>query len=105
MIAEVRRRFHACLRLVGCVVSLEWRSRSVAVEKTAAKNRPAPAEEPWLSVRELAGRLGVCREVVQAMARRKEIPAVRVGRQWRFKLSLVEAALEAPRGRKEVGRG
>ena len=43
------------------------------------------AEERLLTAEETATYLKVCRETVYRLARKGQIPAVRVGGQWRFR--------------------
>ena len=52
-------------------------------------------EERWLSVEEIAEYLGVSRDAVYAWISKKGMPAHRVGRLWKFKLSQVDAWIEA----------
>lgn len=49
------------------------------------------AIEPWLSVEEIAGHLGLSKETVYKWLERKRIPAHRIGRLWKFKASEVDA--------------
>jgi excisionase family DNA binding protein len=46
---------------------------------------------PLLTSREIAVRLGVSNRTVRLWAELDEMPAIRVGRQWRFRLDDVEA--------------
>lgn len=47
-------------------------------------------ENRWLSVDEIAGYLGVKRETVYKWIERKNMPAHKVGRLWKFKLDEVD---------------
>ncbi|ALV40636.1 hypothetical protein AU252_05175 [Pseudarthrobacter sulfonivorans] len=47
--------------------------------------------EPWSSVDDVAEHLGVSKDTVYAWLSRREMPAHRVGRLWKFKLSDVDA--------------
>lgn len=47
--------------------------------------------ERWLSVEEIAVHLGVSRETIYRWAEKGKIPAHKVGRQWKFKVSDVDA--------------
>ncbi|MDP5148135.1 helix-turn-helix domain-containing protein [Shewanella sp. ULN5] len=44
----------------------------------------------WLSVEEIATHLGVSKDTVYAWRERKGLPAHRVGRFWKFKISEVD---------------
>ena len=46
--------------------------------------------EPWVSVDEVAGHLGVAKDSVYRWIEQKRLPAHRVGRLWKFKLSEVD---------------
>lgn len=47
--------------------------------------------EPWYSVEEIADHLKVSKETVYRWLEKGKIPAHRVGKQWRFKTSEVDA--------------
>ncbi|MGW3614523.1 helix-turn-helix domain-containing protein [Micromonospora sp. NPDC005163] len=51
--------------------------------------------EPWVSVEEVANHLGVAKDTVYRWIESKSLPAHRVGRLWKFKLSQVDAWVEA----------
>ena len=46
--------------------------------------------EPWVSVDELAQHLGVTKDSVYRWIERKGLPARKVGKLWKFKLSEVD---------------
>ncbi len=46
--------------------------------------------EPWVSVEEVAAHLSVAKDSVYRWIERKDLPAHRVGRLWKFKLSEVD---------------
>jgi excisionase family DNA binding protein len=46
--------------------------------------------EPWLSVQEIAQHLTVSKETIYRWLDRKQIPAHRIGRLWRFKATEVD---------------
>ena len=48
------------------------------------------AQEPWVSVDEIAGHLGVARDSVYRWIERRKLPAHRIGRLWKFKVSEVD---------------
>jgi len=47
--------------------------------------------EPWVSVEEVATHLGVARDSVYRWIEVRHLPAHRIGRLWKFKLSEVDA--------------
>jgi excisionase family DNA binding protein len=51
--------------------------------------------EPWVSVEEVAAHLGVTKDSVYRWIDRRGLPARKVGRLWKFKLSQVDAWVEA----------
>lgn len=46
--------------------------------------------EPWLSVEEIAAHLGVSKDTVYAWINKRNMPAHRVGRPWKFKTDEVD---------------
>ncbi len=46
--------------------------------------------EPWVSVDQIAEHLGVTRDSIYRWIARKSLPAHRVGRLWKFKVSEVD---------------
>jgi excisionase family DNA binding protein len=46
--------------------------------------------EPWVSVEQIAEHLGVKRDSIYRWIDRKNLPAHRVGRLWKFKMSEVD---------------
>jgi len=50
-----------------------------------------PADTRWYSVNEVASYLGVAIDTIYRWIERKKMPAHRVGRLWKFKLSEVDA--------------
>lgn len=48
------------------------------------------SSEPWVSVDVVASHLGVTKESVYRWIERKDLPAHRVGKLWKFKLSDVD---------------
>ena len=46
--------------------------------------------EPWVSVDQVASHLGVAKDTVYRWIQAKSLPAQRVGRLWKFKLSDVD---------------
>ena len=51
--------------------------------------------EPWVSVDELARHLGVAKDSVYRWIERKGLPAKKVGKLWKFKLSEVDEWVRA----------
>jgi excisionase family DNA binding protein len=54
------------------------------------RNQPAPAGERWLSVEEIMAHLGVARDTVYRWIDQKGLPAHRLGKLWKFKVSEVD---------------
>ena len=46
--------------------------------------------EPWTSVEELARHLGVAKDSIYRWIERRNLPAHRIGRHWKFKVSEVD---------------
>jgi excisionase family DNA binding protein len=69
-----------------------------------------PASEPWVSVEEVAVHLGVAKDSVYRWIEARGLPANRIGKLWKFKLSEVDdwvrtgGASEAPTRAKPVRR-
>lgn len=57
-----------------------------------------PITKDWLSVADIAGYLGVSDYVVATTLRRGDLPAVKVGREWRVAKMDFEAWLNRRRG-------
>lgn len=57
-------------------------------------------ENAFLTVEELAEQLKVSARTIQRVIDRKELPAIRIGRQWRFRREWVDEWLE----RQTVGK-
>ena len=49
-----------------------------------------PLPERWLSVEEISKHLGVSRESIYRWAENSKMPAHKVGRQWKFRVSEVD---------------
>ncbi len=47
-------------------------------------------QERWLSVAEIADHLGVSKDMIYSWLGQKKIPAHKVGRLWKFKISEVD---------------
>ncbi|MGN6106861.1 MAG: helix-turn-helix domain-containing protein [Kofleriaceae bacterium] len=64
--------------------------------------------EPWVSVEDVAAHLGVARDSVYRWIESRGIPAHKVGRLWKFKLSEVDEWVRAGgagEDEHEAGRG
>jgi excisionase family DNA binding protein len=51
--------------------------------------------EPWVSVDRVASHLGVAKDSVYRWIETRDLPAHRVGRLWKFRLSEVDKWIEA----------
>lgn len=49
-----------------------------------------PTKEKWSSLEEIAEHLGISKDTVYRWITKKQMPATKIGRQWKFKLSEVE---------------
>lgn len=56
---------------------------------------PTSATESWVSVEDVSKHLGVARDSVYRWIGSRGLPAHKVGRIWKFKLSHVDAWVEA----------
>lgn len=54
------------------------------------RNQPAMPGERWLSVEEIMAHLGVARDTVYRWIDQKGLPAHRLGKLWKFKVSEVD---------------
>jgi excisionase family DNA binding protein len=63
-----------------------------------------PSTEPWVSVDELAQHLGVAKDSVYRWIERKGLPARKVGKLWKFKLSEVDEWVRAGGAGQSVDR-
>ena len=60
--------------------------------------------EPWVSVEDIAKHLGVAKDSVYRWIERKGLPAHRVGRLWKFKISEVDEWVLAGGAADDEGR-
>ena len=51
--------------------------------------------EPWVSVEDVSKHLGVAKDSIYRWIETKALPAKRVGRLWKFKISEVDAWVQA----------
>lgn len=51
-------------------------------------------EEPWVTMKDIVSHVGVTPETIRTWIKTKDFPAKKVGHQWRFKLSAVDAWTE-----------
>jgi len=47
--------------------------------------------ERWISIPEVASYLGISKETIYRKLKSKTIPAYKVGKQWRFKISEIDS--------------
>lgn len=57
--------------------------------------------EPWVSVDDVANHLGVAKDSVYRWIEAKGLPAHRVGRLWKFRLSEVDKWIETSGARQD----
>jgi excisionase family DNA binding protein len=62
---------------------------------TDGSDIPSMRIEPWASVEELTVHLGVARDTIYRWIEAKHMPAHRIGRLWKFKLSEVDSWVRA----------
>jgi len=61
--------------------------------------------EPWASVEEVTAHLGVARDTIYRWIESKRMPAHRIGRLWKFKLSEVDSWVRSGGADDIVGAG
>ncbi len=49
-----------------------------------------PIKEKWSSLEDITEHLGVSKDTIYRWIAKKQLPATKIGRQWKFKLSEVE---------------
>ena len=64
------------------------------VARIARQESSAPSFEPLLDLHEAATVLGMHWKTLEGKARHREIPAAKVGKRWRFRLSSLNLWLE-----------
>jgi excisionase family DNA binding protein len=62
--------------------------------RSSSKSSPIPFE-PLLDLHEAASMLGMHWKTLEGKARQHEVPAFKVGKRWRFRLSSLNTWLEA----------
>jgi excisionase family DNA binding protein len=62
-------------------------------------------KEPWLSLEEIAGHLGVSRDTVYRWIDSRKMPAHKVGRLWKFKVSQVDNWVQAGKAAEQKRTG
>ncbi len=63
--------------------------------RSSALRKPTAASERWVSVEDVAGHLGVVKDSIYRWIDRRGLPAHRIGRLWKFKLTEVDAWVRA----------
>lgn len=61
--------------------------------------------EPWVSVEDVAKHLGVANDSVYRWIEARGLPAHKIGRLWKFKLSEVDRWVRAGGGRDDASSG
>ena len=72
-------------------------------------SRAPPMREPWASVEDVAKHLGVAKDSVYRWIEHRGLPAHKIGRLWKFKLSAIDewvrgGGADAPEDEKGSGR-
>ena len=62
---------------------------------TAKKLNGQPEFEPIIDTKEAASLLGIHPKTLQKLARVRKIPAVRIGKSWAFRASVLDAWLKS----------
>ena len=62
-------------------------------------------QEPWVSVDAVANHLGIARDTVYRWIESRGLPAHRIGRLWKFKLSQIDECVEAGGADAEADNG
>jgi len=52
-------------------------------------------EDRWLSIEEIGDYLGIKRDTINKWIKEKGMPACKIGRSWKFKISQVDVWVEA----------
>lgn len=60
--------------------------------------------EPWVSVEDIAAHLGVAKDSVYRWIERKGLPAHKMGRLWKLKVSEVDEWVRRGGAAQEIGR-
>jgi excisionase family DNA binding protein len=71
------------------------RSALIACVRYGSAAESRTVTEPWVSVEDVAKHLGVAKDSVYRWIDHRELPAHRIGRLWKFKLSEVDAWVRA----------
>ncbi len=58
-------------------------------------SEPMSEREPWASVEDVAKHLGIARDTVYRWIDSKALPAHKIGRLWKFKLSQIDVWVES----------
>lgn len=66
---------------------------------------PSQAAEPWVSVDDVASHIGVAKDSVYRWIDGKGLPAHRIGKLWKFKLSEVDNWVRGARASTSRTRG
>lgn len=58
-------------------------------------------KEPWISLEDTATYLGVTKDTIRNWIKKGYIPAYKIGRKWKFKISEIDAWVES--GKSAIG--
>ena len=68
-------------------------------------SRTVHTTEPWVSVDTLASHLGVAKDSIYRWIERRKLPAHKIGRLWKFKISEVDSWVRQGRSEQTRKRG
>lgn len=75
------------------------------MNRTSSPNGAEPPTEPWVSVDDVASHLGVAKDSVYRWIEHHRLPAHKIGRLWKFKLSDVDEWVRAGGAGGDAGQG
>lgn len=91
--------------LDSCWGNQIWVPCSGAQWSSSARSAAMTTTEPWASVEDVAKHLGVAKDSVYRWIEARKLPAHRIGRLWKFKLSEVDEWVRAGGAQEDDGGG
>ncbi len=80
---------------VSCLVRTNPQYLAEVGSKASVRDLPMQQTEPWVSLEEIARHVGVSQDSIHRWIRQRELPAHKVGRLWKFKVSEVDRWVQA----------